>query len=241
VTDTLIEARDLSAGYGKMPVVRDVSISVAPGEVVALLGANGAGKTTTLLTISGLIHPMRGRLTVLQRQPPRFPHTLARRGVAHVTESRNLFYDLTVSENMRLALRGSRSKRKAAMAHAFALFPGLEPLRDRRAALLSGGEQQMLACARALITEPKLLLLDEMSLGLAPIIVERLLRTVRDIADQTGAAVLLVEQHVHLALRVVDRAYVLSHGTIVHEGSSEALSQERDVLESSYLGDVAVT
>jgi branched-chain amino acid transport system ATP-binding protein len=237
----IIELEGLWTGYDGVPVVRDVDLHVEEGEIVGLLGPNGAGKTTTLLTISGVIKPIRGGLKVLHGPPStRFPHRLARQGVAHVTESRNLFYSLTVEENLRLALRGSRADRQAALASALELFPALEPLQDRRAGLLSGGEQQMLALARALVSRPKVLLLDEMSLGLAPIIVERLLKTVQDIASSTGCAVVLVEQHVHLALRVVDRAYVLSHGRVAHQGTAAELEGSRDVLESSYLGDLAL-
>jgi branched-chain amino acid transport system ATP-binding protein len=237
----IIELDGLWTGYDGVPVVREVSMRVDEGEIVGLLGPNGAGKTTTLLTISGVIKPIRGGIHVLDGAPStRFPHRLARRGVAHVTESRNLFYSLTVDENLRLALRGSRADRRAGLASALELFPALEPLKDRRAALLSGGEQQMLALARALVSRPKVLLLDEMSLGLAPIIVERLLKTVQDIASDTGCAVVLVEQHVHLALRVVDRAYVLSHGRVAHHGTAAELQSSREVLESSYLGDLAL-
>jgi branched-chain amino acid transport system ATP-binding protein len=237
----LIEIEGMSAGYDGVPVLRDITLEVNEGEIVGLLGANGAGKTTTLLTISGLIKPLSGEIKVLGEAPPTtFPHRLVRKGVAHVTESRNLFYDLTVSENLRLALRGSRGERREALDRALELFPALVPLGKRNTGLLSGGEQQMLALARALVSKPKVLLLDEMSLGLAPIIVERLLSTVRDIADQTGCAVILVEQHVHLALRIVDRAYVLAHGSIAMEGTAERLGEKREVLEASYLGEVSL-
>ncbi|MEV4420958.1 ABC transporter ATP-binding protein [Patulibacter sp. NPDC049589] len=237
----VIQLRGLSTGYAGVPVVRDLDLDVDEGEVVGLLGPNGAGKTTTLLAISGMIRPLAGEIEVLGSRPStRQPHLLPRRGLAHVTESRNLFYELTVKENLRLGLRGSKADKAKGMSDAFELFPALVPLADRRTALLSGGEQQMLAVARALVSRPKVLLLDEMSLGLAPVIVERLLAAVRDVASRTGCAIVLVEQHVHLALRVVDRAYVLAHGTVSMSGTAEELNAQRAVLESSYLGDFAL-
>jgi branched-chain amino acid transport system ATP-binding protein len=237
----IVQSQGVSAGYGGLAVVRDLDLHIDEGEVVGLLGPNGAGKTTTLLTISGLVKPLKGTLEVLGTQlPVRFPNRLARRGVAHVTESRNLCYTLTVAENLRLGQHGPRRDRKASLQEAISLFPALEPLMGRRAALLSGGEQQMLALGRALVSRPRLLMLDEMSLGLAPIIVERLMRTVRELADRTGCAVLLVEQHVPLALRIVDRAIVLAHGTVAMAGTTAELNQRRALLESSYLGEAAL-
>ena len=236
-SNNLVEIENLSAGYAGVAVIRGVNLNVAKGEVVALLGPNGAGKTTTLLTTSGLLKTLEGKVTVLgESANSGAPHKTARLGLAHVPEDRSLFFGLTVQENLRLGLRGKRSEQAMGYEAALDLLPALRPLMNRRAGLLSGGEQQMLAMARALVSNPKVLLVDEMSLGLAPIIVERLLPIVRDIANETGAGVLIVEQHVHLALEVADRAYVMSHGEIVLEGSAQELMERQELLEASYLG-----
>jgi len=228
-----LQATGLVAGYDGVPVLRGLDLEVRAGEVVALLGPNGAGKTTTLLCISGLLPVLGGSLDVLGSAPStRRPVSVARRGVAHVPEDRSLFAQLTVRENLRLG--GHRTG--ADPLTVLEWFPALEPLLDRQAGLLSGGEQQMLAVGRALASEPKLLLVDEMSLGLAPIIVERLLPVMRRVARETGAGVLLVEQHVHLALEVADRAYLLRHGEVVASGSADDLAEQAHLLEASYLG-----
>jgi branched-chain amino acid transport system ATP-binding protein len=234
VSEDLLVVEHLYAGYAGVPVVRDLSLTVGAGEVVALLGPNGAGKTTTLLTVSALLPIIRGEIRVFGHSIRKHaPSRLAREGLGHVTEDRSLFYELTVRENLRLGAHG----RRADIEMVLEFFPQLRGLLGRRAGLLSGGEQQMLALARAVAARPRLLLLDEMSLGLAPVIVERLLPVVRDVAVTTGSGVLLVEQHVELALEVADRAYVLAHGDLVLEDRAATLLADKAVLEASYMGE----
>jgi branched-chain amino acid transport system ATP-binding protein len=229
-----LECRGLTSGYAGVPVVRGLDLRVEAGEVVALLGPNGAGKTTTVLTLSGVLKPIAGEVGVLgEPVPAGRPHRVARRGLAHVPDDRSLFFGLTSRENLRL---GTRPGGGDPVETLLEYFPALESRLDTRAGLLSGGEQQMLAIGRALASRPRALMIDEMSLGLAPVIVQRLLPVVRRVADDLGTAVLIVEQHVDLALTVADRAYVLNHGEVIASGAATDLAGDRELLRTSYLG-----
>ena len=234
MTEPLLRLDALTAGYDGPPVVRDVSLTVDAGEVIAVLGANGAGKSTTLRAISGLLPTATGTVTLAGQPLTKVSAAArARLGIAHVPEGRGVFAGLTVAEHLRLGHRGERLD----TALAYQYFPALAQLRDRRAGLLSGGEQQMLALGRALARHPRLLLLDELSLGLAPIIVERLLPIVRDYAERAGCGVLLVEQHVGMALDIADRGYVLSRGAISPGRPAADLRANHALILASYLGE----
>ena len=231
MTDRLLTIAGLKAGYAGVAVVRELDVHVDAGEIVALLGPNGAGKTTTLMTISNLLPIIEGDIELFGRPlAERKAHQLAGDGLAHVLENRSLFFQLTVEENLVLGAGG-----KVGIATAVDYFPALGPLLNRRAGLLSGGEQQMLALGRALVSNPRLLLVDEMSLGLAPIIVESMLPVIQRIAAE-GTGVLLVEQHVHLALEIASRGYVISHGEKIAEGPAEVLASNEELIQAGYLG-----
>lgn len=222
----VLETRSVNAGYGDITVVRDLTMHVESGEIVALLGRNGAGKTTALLTLGGALRPLSGELCFLGASDRSSLAGRARRGLGLMTDDRSIFFSLTVRENLRLA-RGTRDVR--------ALFPELGRLLDRSAGLLSGGEQQMLGLATVLSRDPKLLLIDELSFGLAPRVVQRLMKAVRAAAD-SGTAVVLVEQFARLALDVADRAYVLVNGRVDTEGRAKELRDNLSDIESNYLG-----
>ena len=229
-----LEIVGVDAGYGHIDVLHGVNTSVRPGEVVCLLGPNGAGKTTLLLACVGQLPLRSGQVLVDGRAvSSRHPNRAARLGITFVPDHRGLFLQLTVAENLRLVhpWRGS-------MDEVDAIFPALTPLMTRRAGLLSGGEQQMVALAKAVLFRPKVLLIDEMSHGLAPLVAERLLTMVGELAQRHETAVLLVEQTVEMALAVSDRALVMRQGRIVMEGTAAEVHAGRDVLESHYLGHV---
>lgn len=226
----LLEVSDLTAGYGALTVLRGVSLEVRPGEIVSLLGPNGAGKTTTLLACSGLVRVSGGEIAVAgQSVLGVAPHLIARRGVAHIPGDRSLWPSLTVAEHLRLTA-------KPGAIDVYELFPEIARMTEKRAGVMSGGEQQMLTLARALVTRPRVLLVDEMSMGLAPVVVERLFATLRRTAAEQGIGVLLVEQHVHLALNWADRAYVLAGGRIRTSGTAGELKERWADVQASYLG-----
>ncbi|SHH07375.1 amino acid/amide ABC transporter ATP-binding protein 2, HAAT family [Jatrophihabitans endophyticus] len=223
----------LTAGYAGIAAVRDVSLTVAPGEVVALLGPNGAGKSTTLLSAIGALAPMGGRVLFDgQDITGRTPDAVSRLGLALVPDSRGIFFDLTVRDHFRLAApKGD----KAAVEAMLDRFGALRGLMDRRAGLLSGGEQQMLALAKAFVTKPSVLMVDEMSLGLAPLIVQSLMPIMRRAAEEEGMGILLVEQHIEMALKVADRGIVLNRGAVRFEGPARELLTNRADVEASYM------
>jgi ABC-type branched-subunit amino acid transport system ATPase component len=234
----LLEVKRLAAGYGHLEVIRDVNLTVRPGEVVACIGANGAGKTTTLRAISGMIHPRSGQVMFNGRDiTGKTAEHISREGLVHVPEGRGLFPNLTVEDTLRLV---SNSLGHAPdLATAYRLFPKLKERRNQAVGTLSGGEQQMVALARAVLARPRLVMVDEMSQGLAPTVVRQLFEIIRMMRDE-GIAVLIVEQFVESALEVADRAYVFEHGTIGHSGSAAELRADRKLISGSYLGSGVV-
>ena len=231
---TVLEITDLQVAYGGVVAVRDVSLSVDAGEVLAVLGANGAGKTTTLRAVSGLVKPRSGRISV-DGQPLRglSPEAIARLGVAHVPAGRGLFPSLSVADNLRMGLYGARSRDEAVVEEMLETFPILRERRDQAAGTMSGGQQQQLVIARALVQRPRLLMLDEMSMGLAPRVVAELFVLVAGLRAK-GMAVVIVEQFVGQALAVADHAVVLEQGSVVSAGKPSELST--DELTEAYLG-----
>ncbi|HYB19344.1 MAG TPA: ABC transporter ATP-binding protein [Thermodesulfobacteriota bacterium] len=234
---TLLEVQNLMSGYKKVTVLHGISFQVEGKEILAVVGSNGAGKTTLLKTISGLLHPFSGEI-VLEGMPIQGlePHQVVERGIVQVPEGRQLFSYMSVVQNLQVGshIQEARSRRQDTLKMIFTLFPVLEERQQQMAGTLSGGEQQMLATARALMARPKLLMMDEPSWGLAPFLVRRLFETICQI-NQQGCTILLVEQHVHQALSIATRGYVLERGNMVMQGGGkELLKDER--LKESYLG-----
>ena len=233
----LLTVQNLEVCYGVISAVQDVSLQIDKGEIVTLIGANGAGKTTLLRTISGLIRPARGTVAFNNADITRLPpHEIVQRGISHVPEGRQVFPNLTVREN--LLLGAFQQNDKAAIAagidRAYSHFPVLSERKDQKAGTLSGGEQQMLAIARALMARPKLLLLDEPSLGLAPLIVRKIFDIIREI-NAEGTTVFLVEQNAHMALKIAHRAYVLQTGRVIMTDTAAKLLESPEVCKA-YLG-----
>jgi len=235
----LLDVRDLHVHYGAIHALHGISLEVLPGEVVALIGANGAGKSTTLRAVSGMLAPTSGSIRFDGEEiAGKKAHTLVPKGLAHAPEGRGIFLNLKVRENLLLGafLRTDKEGIQRDLEAGFELFPRLRERADQLAGTLSGGEQQMLAIARALMSRPKLLLLDEPSLGLAPQIVERIFEILRDVNTTQQTALLLVEQNAAMALRLADRAYVLETGEVVMRGGGAELLASPDV-RRAYLGD----
>jgi len=223
----LLEGRKVSSGYGPIKVIRDIDIEVRRGEVVAVIGPNGAGKTTTLLTLAGELTPSEGEIHFLGAPTTDPMHIRCRKGLGFVTEERSVIMDLSAADNLRLA--------NVSADVATTLFPELRRLLNRKAGLLSGGEQQMLTLARTLGRDPKVILADELSLGLAPLIVSRLLEALKVAAVERGLGVVLVEQHVRQALKIADRVYVMQRGRVVLSGPATEIAGRLSEIEAAYL------
>jgi branched-chain amino acid transport system ATP-binding protein len=235
----LLEVNGVDVYYGHIQALRDVSIRVDTGELVALIGANGAGKSTTLRTISGLLRPVSGTVSIEGKRTDRMrPEDIVGLGVSHLPEGRGMFPSLTVEENLKMGFytkRSERKKWKEGVERVTTFFPRLKERWTQAAGTLSGGEQQMLALGRALLPAPKLLLVDELSLGLAPVVVQQLFQLLKEI-NRDGTTVLLVEQYVNQALRIAHRAYVLEKGSVTIEGDAKQLLESSDLVQASYMG-----
>ncbi|AAL53360.1 MULTISPECIES: ABC transporter ATP-binding protein [Brucella] len=231
---TTFSVKALQVDRASIPVIRGVDVEVRSGEISVLLGSNGAGKTTFLESLSGIIPARAGTIRLDETELARLrPGARTKAGLSHVEQGRTVFPDMTTDENIRVALHPD-----ADPGEAYGLFPELLQRRDVKAGMLSGGEQQMVVIARSIVNRPKVMLIDEMSSGLAPVIVNRLMRAVRQLADN-GMAIVLVEQFAALALSIGNRAYVLRRGQIVYDGNSEALAHDPARLHQLYLGDAA--
>jgi branched-chain amino acid transport system ATP-binding protein len=231
---SLLELRDVSARYGEIQALHDVTLAVAEGDFVAVLGANGAGKTTTLRAISGTVKTTGDVLLDGQRLYRRTPEGMAKRGVAHLPEGRGTFSTLSVLDNLRVGAWVQRGTSRRDLAHVFEFFPRLYERREQQAGTLSGGEQQMLALGRAMMAKPRLLLLDEPSLGLAPLVVREIFEVLQRL-NESGTTILVVEQNASLALAAARHAFVLETGRVVLAGESASLRQDESV-RRSYLG-----
>jgi branched-chain amino acid transport system ATP-binding protein len=234
----LLELQDVHAYYGNIRALKGVSLSVSRGEIVTLIGSNGAGKTTTLRTVLGTVRPLRGSVSFGGRRIDRVPtHRIARLGIAQSPEGRRIFAPMTVLENLELGAfsRADREAIPADLERVLALFPRLRDRLQQKGGTLSGGEQQMLAMGRALMARPEMLLLDEPSMGLSPILVETIFGIIRDI-NRLGTSILLVEQNARMALRVAHRGYVIQTGRIVLQDAASALLHS-DVVRKAYLGE----
>ncbi len=234
----VLELKDVETYYGKIHALRKISCTVRKGEIVTLLGANGAGKSTTLRTISGLNRASAGTITFMgENITGKQPHDIVEMGLIHVPEGRRIFKGMTIQENLELGSFTLKddTERKKRMDHVFEIFPILNERRNRDSAMLSGGEQQMLAMGRALMTKPRLLLLDEPSMGLAPFLVKEIMRIILRL-NKEGVTILLVEQNARVALKLADHGYVLETGKIVIKGDAETLRQDESIVKA-YLGE----
>jgi branched-chain amino acid transport system ATP-binding protein len=234
----MLELRNLRTYYGKIMALKDVSVRVSPGEIITLIGANGAGKTTTLMTISGIVPSRSGEVLFLGKPIQRLPpEEIVALGISQVPEGRHIFSQMTVTENLAMGafLRCDRAEIKRDLEYIYQLFPILADRRHQSGGTLSGGEQQMLAISRALMARPRLLLLDEPSLGLAPLMVKLIFQIIRQINEEQGTTILLVEQNANMALRIAHRGYVMENGSIALEGEAAILLNNEDV-RKAYLG-----